>query len=140
MNGSSLGSFTSICCSISPKHVLICPPWRTPVLGVRIWEASSPLLDQGRGCHCHTGLHKPALGKPLFQILTACRVLRFGGSGQLGLLHLLQCSADLQGLVENTDSFQTSEKKKPATVVKRICIWKILPGYTSRCNTWDISA
>lgn len=32
------------------------------------------------------------------------------------------------------------KKKKSETVVKRICIWKILPGYTSRCNTWDISA
>lgn len=34
----------------------------------------------------------------------------FGGSGQLGLLHLFGCVADLQGTEENTDSSQTSKK------------------------------
>lgn len=38
--------------------------------------------------------------------------LSFGGSGQLGLLHLFECVADLQGTVENTDSSQTSKKSK----------------------------
>lgn len=38
-------------------------------------------------------------------------MLHFGGSGQLGLLHLFEYVADLQGTVENTDHSQTSKKK-----------------------------
>lgn len=34
----------------------------------------------------------------------------FSGLGQLGLLHLFEYVADLQGTGENTDSSQTSQK------------------------------
>lgn len=36
-----------------------------PVLGIRVWQASSTLLDRGWAWHCHTCLHKPTSGKTI---------------------------------------------------------------------------
>lgn len=63
------------------------------------------------------------------------RVAVNGGPEQLGLLHLFQCAAGVWW--KKSKGSQTSKKVQD---FKSICIWNVLPGYTTGCNPWDISA